>query len=296
MNNAQTDAETLVRLDNDAYRGISKETLREFGVKLGPPDDAASVEDIPRIFAIGAPSIIGPDFTGSIPALLAKRHGGTRLWEVNTDTNLHIVITDLRTGEARIHSPFVKDKRRMATPLRSRTGPEPDEVQRASILHGVEQFGIPAMFGADWPSSAYSTSVMYYDWLSNAIRTERSGFQDPGPLPPVTASSLLKAVPPKGAEGLSGGSTITVEVSAKDAVRRKTVEGGEVIPASIVVIQLDEQYQQMIRLNLPIESGAAFAAGQIDLRAAWPGEPLVGECLLYLNVSGRITGPHKVTL
>jgi hypothetical protein len=301
MTEAQILAESTVKLDDAAYRGPSEEFLQQLGLKLAPkaaeiPGPGADAPPPATMFAIGAPATIGAGFTGAIPALLAKRHGGVRLWEVNTEPNMHIVLTDLRTGEARIYSPFVADKRRMATPVRSRTGPEPDIVQRGSTHYGVEAFGIPPMFGNDWPSSAFSASVIFYDWLSNSVRIVNTGFQDAGDLPAVAPSAVLKPVKPAGAEGISGGATAAVEVSTKDAVRRKSVEGGEVIPASIIVIQLDEQYQQMIRLNIPVAAGEASAAGEIDLRTAWPGVPLRGECLLYLNVSGRISGPHKVTL
>jgi len=101
---------------------------------------------------------------------------------------------------------------------------------------------------------------------------------------------------PKGAEGLSGAAVVTVEASLDGALRRKSTEGGEAVPVTVIVVQLDEQHQQSIRLVLPVKDGAKFVAGKIDLAAAWPGAPLKGECLLYLNVSGRITGPHKVTL
>ena len=76
------------------------------------------------ILVLGAPERTNLDERSVVPLLVGRIQSGLRSWEVNYETNLHLFVKDMSTGELRITQPLV-DMRRGQMHLLSGAGSRP---------------------------------------------------------------------------------------------------------------------------------------------------------------------------
>lgn len=309
MNSAQEQAIQLLRLPADRFAG---EEYSDLADQLAPDDDAIEEGTVEPILALGIPETVDLERFDRIPALLAKRWAGLRSWEVDIEQNLTWILVDLQTGDVKAVCPLPLDKRRMVTPLPSRTPPEPDSINRAAITYGVEPMTLPAVFGRDWPADRYAATLVVYDWKSNtatfAVRHDVPRVIDlratPSPFVESTEIDGLLDTPPidfsvsradDGSLSVSGRISVlrdpAVLVNSSDDERT-------VLPAALVFLQLDSTTPFTIEMKLPVELvgenvESAFTAAIHEFGSE---EEPSGVFAVFLALGEIVSGPVMINL
>lgn len=319
MNEATIAAAQALQLPDTVFHSASKEVFDAIAATIAPkhelpgPGDAADATVVPPIFALGLPRIVEPDQDTIIPGALLLRYTGLRRWQVNFNQNLSFIVVDLRSGAMETVNPFQLDKL-MVMPPPSRSGPQPNEVNRNAISYGVERFKLPPVFGDDWPSTAFAVTAIAYDWITNTAVVERkppphfdwkpfrspSDFIDGAP-PPVAGEpgitlALPAQVPAGGPIPISGRllvprDAVTLAHSTEDA-------DGLVMVAVLYLARLDVMHPIRLALGIPVsvQGDTVSAAFSFDLAARPEAADLAGEYQVYF-VSGRsVAGPAALTV
>lgn len=175
------DAELLAGPDEQRLIDVGNALAAEFRAPKSAPDSPppAPVE----LLALAAPQrVAGLAAGASLPVLLARRETGLRRWQVHSDQNLWLLLSDLERGELAVRRPFHGDKRMRTLPP-SGSGEPPEPVQARGVATRVDPIEIPDAAPAAGRHARLAVTALIHDRRSNTALVEVRG----GPLPALAA-------------------------------------------------------------------------------------------------------------
>jgi hypothetical protein len=298
-------------LPDDVYYSDLDGPFDRLTQALAPDPD----HEAPRpVFALRLPRIADLKRAPAIPGVLLRRYSGLRRWEVESEQNLSFIIVDLCTGAVRVTRAVLPDHRSREPLKPSRSGPEPEGIDRSVVHYGAERFTLPPVFGDTWPSTAFAVTALLYDWISNTVAFERWPLPDAVPEPVAAPSRFLDPAPPGNAP--PPGVTLKVPASASpgDPIRiigALSTERGSValarsaeqsdatvMVAALLLVSLDAAQPVAVSLAVPVAvSGDTVSARfSFDVAQRLEGTNLAGDAQVYL-VSGRtVVGPNALMI
>lgn len=321
MTTIQNQAIQLLVLPPERYAGFDaalKQALQErLGALVeessGPSDQRV---EPPPVLVLGAPPevVVKPDAAAPpVPVLVGSVRSGTREWQVNFRTNLHLFLRRLDGSMLTVLQPL-RDLRRGGRELKSGAGSPPGGVEAASMLSDVMRVDLAERLGALPAPGRYAVTAVAVDWLSNTVPIRIAG--------PAPAARAEDAPTPYGGVrhvldprvGLDAQVDVTPAARGSEPVRMRAalsvpqeavsaMQPGGADPAwtgHVVLIAPDEE-PLTVPLRVPAARVSDPAAAprynvvfQLDLRAAVPG--LSGRWLVYLEAGTRWLGPYPVQI
>ncbi len=312
------DAAALLKLPVAEYHSFDSEPRlalqRRLSALAAPPESDSDEEAPPPPFllAIGAPDEVRLDDDAVVPVLIGTVRSGMRRWQVNPETNHHVLLRDMQSGQLRTAEPLY-DARRGETPFLSGVGTPPDEFTAKCVTTAVDRFDLRGRISPILPGT-YVVTVVEYEIPSNSVRftatshTPRPATAPVGPPAYVHSAAdsredlaELIEIPRTASRGAPIGVRLEMQVAAEFGVSTWRAEDGTPRwswSCNLVLIQLDKRpvvvpvagwVEPVGDRAHPTRYNAVFG---LDLRAAVAD--LAGDYLVYLDTGDRLLGPYPM--
>ena len=134
--------------------------------------------------AINGPQKIFCDKQEVLPIVCAIRVSGERDWRVSLKKNCYTVAANLTNGQVTIAKTFIDPKENKAFEDES---PEQGQLPPGLSIAAAELtiIDVRKQIAVAWTKGLWSISVIYYDWVSNAINLQLVGGEGNGASPSV---------------------------------------------------------------------------------------------------------------
>jgi hypothetical protein len=263
------------------------------------------------VLALGAPGRVDLDKGAVVPLLVGYQQTGLRAWEVNYETNLHLFVKELATGELRIAQPFM-DMRRGQLYQRSGAGDPPDDLNARTVHSAVTRIDLRKKMEGGLKPGRYRITAAAYDLLSNSVAMHLESASQAEPAfagkfpqayvkPSLIKTSPLKTsieVPAKATMGRPAFLEVAIQVGKADGVH--TADSGESYwTCHLILIRLDER-PTIVPVTVPVQAVAApdgqpayNAAFQIDLNAVIQSKT-AGTYQIYMDMGSDVLGPFAL--
>jgi hypothetical protein len=329
----------LITLQDEEFFDLDEAGVSELRKKLSEmntdampnlPPDVPWPTELPPVLAIAAPRLIRIDKQKERPVLIATRTTGLRDWQVDWRQNGRAILVDLNNGAMKSARLYGTHKRR-STPLPSMSGPEPDDINAATVSTDVNKHTTMLDFlGIEWRPGRFALVVVNYDWVSNAVEVVLEQEEaEPLPIPEARpASAFLRdgigsdSAPKPDPFGLAVSMPNEVELRAPilfecvvEIPSKHTATGplataaepdgaaGSTVALLASVILVARDAESPIPINLVIKATLVDSIGSdqvvqahfsFDVQEALPDRLLQGMYQVYLVAGSRLSGPHPL--
>jgi hypothetical protein len=286
-----------------------------------------------------APKKIAVEKRGSLPLLLMVHFTALREWEVSEEANAILIASALSGSPIEPCFAFPSSKRWRPGEWGSRHGDPPAADEQKIFTSQLRTLDARGLCNIPWQAGRVAITYMAYDWRAPTVITELTGPPvESKPIPADRAAAFRRSLfpdklvmgqfpayvssqyhPEVSGQGIGLRVPGKIKASAKNIPALGTariplpahtmVDSADpdfpaaLIPAEILVLQLDNPHRGVIPLNIPVYArpGQKLRTGDvaeahfaIDLfRHIQPSlEP--GEYLCYLVVQEHISDPVKI--
>jgi hypothetical protein len=312
MSSKQDQAVQLLRLPDAEYFSFNQDRQLKLQSALAKlVNNGDSPAGLPEtILAIGSPANIDVRHQNSIPVLIGHVQTGVRAWQVNLNSNLHMFVRNLSTGELSVADPLI-NMRRGERPLPSGGGTPPEGSKAGTLYTSVSLVNLRDKLGDKVTPGRLSVTAIVNELRSNSVAVNMQGNAEQQPKPPAATQSYVR-------HQLTTRAEFPTQVyvpdtgSAEDRIPIRVaiqVNAGGMIPKGpsgqtfwsfhIILIKLDDR-PEIIPATVPVqEIGSPTgrhtfnAFFEIDARAA-AKSPLRGNYQVYVDVGGEFFGPYPL--
>jgi hypothetical protein len=319
-NKNQRKALDIIELPDEDYFSLDDKKLLQLqlklakalrGTKMPPPKQMKEPQE--TTYTISSPATIDVVKHDNIPVLFASEESGLRKWQVSLEQNMHIIMLDRITGKLNIrrYSSHPQGKRQV-TPTPSKSGQEPTTSNKTSIFRGIELINLKDQFKNIPLGNKYSISVVVYDHSTNTRTINLLGVEnskllqtDSTPSQFINLKTQTRVLDDIGIEmtinvAAAPSQETLVSCSASltnENVNLLTSDNGYLLPASIVMLKLDEEMPEIIEMNILV-SDDNFKNGkekkfqvnwEFELSRALYGKILEGDFQAYLLIGDQIS-------
>ena len=264
------------------------------------------------ILVLGAPERVNLDGRSIVPLLVGRLQSGLRAWEVNYETNLHLFVKDLATGELRITQPLM-DICRGQMHLLSGAGKPPDGLKAQTLHSSLTFIDLQKKWEGGMKPGRYRVTAVAYELLSNRVEIHLESNSVPSRKPartmppPCIKHTLVKTVPLETEIVLPQKTSMdrqdvidaAIQIIKEAGVYR--ADSGEIFwTCNLIFVKLDEQ-PEIVPVSIPVQAVSALdgrsacnAVFQIDLSALMKARTF-GNYQVYMDMGTEVIGPYPLT-